>query len=121
MRVYTYEKCSTCRKALEWLKARGIEHEVIAIKETQPSTEELEQMLEAKNGDLRKLFNTSGMDYREKGFKEKMPTLEKSEAFDYLQGNGMLVKRPFLIGDGQALTGFREKEWVEAFEGKSAA
>lgn len=115
MRVYTYEKCSTCRNALQWLESRGIPHEVLAINETQPTTEELELMLEAKGGNLRKLFNTSGMAYREEGFKEKMPTLSKSEAFEHLQSNGMLIKRPFLIGGDHALTGFREKEWVEAF------
>lgn len=115
MRIYTYEKCSTCRKALQWLAARGITPEVLPIKEVQPTTEELDLMLEAKGGDLRKLFNTSGMDYREKGFKEKMPTLAKAAAFDYLQGNGMLVKRPFLISEDQALVGFREKEWEQAF------
>ncbi|GHC67627.1 arsenate reductase family protein [Roseibacillus persicicus] len=115
IRVYVYDKCSTCRNALKWLDERGIECEVLAIKETPPSDADLKAMLESKEGELRKLFNTSGMDYRSMGLKDKIPTLSETEAFALLQSNGMLVKRPFLIGDGHALTGFREKEWVASF------
>ncbi|MBK1833869.1 arsenate reductase family protein [Roseibacillus ishigakijimensis] len=115
IRVYAYDKCSTCRKALQWLQARGIEHEVRAIKETPPGDEDLAAMLAGKGGELRKLFNTSGMDYRKLNLKERVPTLTEQEAFALLQSNGMLVKRPFFIGEGKALTGFREKEWEDAF------
>lgn len=115
IRVYSYAKCSTCRKALQWLQSRGVEHEVLAIKETPPNDADLAAMLEAKGGELKKLFNTSGMDYRAAGLKDKLPTLSTEEAFALLQSNGMLVKRPFLVGDGRGLTGFREKEWEAAF------
>lgn len=117
IRVYAYDKCSTCRNALKWLEGQGIKHEVLAIKETPPSDADLSAMLESKEGELKKLFNTSGMDYRAMDLKDKIPTLSQAEAFALLQSNGMLVKRPFLIGDGHALLGFREKEWVEAFGG----
>ncbi|MDP0489669.1 MAG: arsenate reductase family protein [Verrucomicrobiota bacterium JB023] len=115
IRVYSYAKCSTCRKALAWLTERGIEHEVREIKEEQPTQEELQQMLAAKEGEIRKLFNTSGMDYRAMGLKDQMGSMSEAEAFALLQGNGMLVKRPFVIGEGVALTGFREKEWETSF------
>lgn len=115
IRVYGYDKCTTCKKAYQWLREQGIEHEVLAIKETPPNEVDLSVMLDAKEGELRKLFNTSGMDYRSLGLKDKIPSLDSAEAFALLQSNGMLVKRPFLIGAGKALTGFHEKEWLAAF------
>lgn len=115
IRVYGYDKCSTCKKASQWLEEHGVEHELLAIKETPPNDADLSAMLAAKGGELRKLFNTSGMDYRAQGLKDQLPGLSQEEAFALLQSNGMLVKRPFLIGEGKALTGFREKEWAEAF------
>lgn len=118
IRVYSYAKCSTCRKALQWLEGRGIAHEVLAIKETPPTDADLEAMLVAKGGEMKKLFNTSGMDYRAEGLKDRVPTLSQKEAFALLQSNGMLVKRPFLVGDSHGLTGFREKEWQAAFPEK---
>ena len=116
IRIYRYQKCSTCQKALKWLDERGVNYDLREIKETPPSDQDLEAMLAAQDGGMRKLFNTSGMDYREMGLKDKVPTLSKAEAFALLQRNGMLVKRPFLIGDGKALLGFREKEWAAQFE-----
>jgi arsenate reductase len=115
IRVYSYPKCSTCRNALRWLDERGIAHEVVSIVDSPPNDVDLAAMLTAKNDQMRKLFNTSGMEYRAQGLKDKLPTMDRDEAFALLQSNGMLVKRPFLIGDGQALLGFREGEWDEAF------
>ncbi len=114
MRVYVYDKCSTCRKALDWLEQRGIEAEVRPIRKTPPTRKELEAMLGHHDGELRRLFNTSGMDYRAMGLKDRIPAMSKAEAFELLRGNGMLVKRPFLLGDGFGLVGFREKEWEAA-------
>jgi arsenate reductase len=112
--VYAYKNCDTCRKALKWLKENHIEHETKAIRETPPTKAELKAALAANGGDIRKLFNTSGGDYRELGLKDKLPTLTEAEAIDLLSNNGNLVKRPFLIGDNVALTGFSEAAWKSA-------
>jgi arsenate reductase len=112
--VYAYEKCGTCRDALKWLKARGISHQVKAIRETPPDVAELKTVLSGTGGDLRKLFNTSGVDYRELGMKDKLPNMSEAEALELLSTNGNLVKRPFVIGDGKTLVGFKEADWTEA-------
>lgn len=111
LKVYAYQKCSTCRDALKWLDDRGIPHSVKAIRETPPTPAELKSALKILGGDLRKLFNTSGMDYRALGMKDKLPAMTESEALDLLSKHGNLVKRPFLIGDGKALTGFKPEIW----------
>jgi arsenate reductase len=111
--LYVYAKCSTCRKAMDWLEKQGIAFKEIAIKETQPTVKELKAMQAFYGGELRRLFNTSGMDYRAQGLKDKLPKMGEEEAYALLRSNGMLVKRPFLIGDGVGLVGFREKEWEE--------
>jgi arsenate reductase len=112
--VYCYQNCSTCRDALKWLAERGIAHTVKPIRETPPSVGELRTALEAFDGDLRKLFNTSGMDYRELGLKDQLPTMTAAAAFELLTRNGNLVKRPFLIGDGKVLVGFKPAVWASA-------
>jgi arsenate reductase len=112
--LYAYKNCDTCRKANKWLKENHISYETKAIRETPPTTTELEQALAAQDGDLRKLFNTSGGDYRELGLKDKLPGLSKSEAIALLANNGNLVKRPFLISETTALVGFNESAWSKA-------
>ena len=109
--VYCYQNCSTCREALKWLADRGISHTVKAIRETPPTVRELRAALKAFDGDLRRLFNTSGMDYRAQGLKDQLPTMTESVAFELLSHNGNLVKRPFLVGDGKVLVGFKQAEW----------
>ncbi len=108
---YGYSKCSTCRDALKWLDARGIAYQSKEIRETPPSHEELTTALAALNGDRRKLFNTSGMDYRALGLKDKLDQKSDAEALALLQSNGNLVKRPFLIGPDVVLTGFNPQLW----------
>ena len=112
--VYGYLKCSTCRDAIQWLDSHGLAYQIKAIRETPPTPAELATALKALGGDLRKLFNTSGMDYRALGLKDQLPTMSESAAFELLSGNGNLVKRPFLIGDGKVLVGFKELEWKKA-------
>jgi arsenate reductase len=109
--VYVYQKCSTCRDALKWLDQHQIAYEVKAIRETPPTSAELTAALRAFGGDLRKIFNTSGMDYRALGLKDQLPTMSEVAALDLLSKNGNLVKRPFLIGDGKVLVGFKEPDW----------
>lgn len=114
MKVYAYQGCSTCKNALKWLKENGVAHEVVAIRETPPKVTELKAMLTARGGDMRALFNTSGMDYRALGMKDKLPGMAVEDAIKLLSENGNLVKRPFAI-DAEAgvhLVGFRADEWA---------
>jgi arsenate reductase len=112
LKIYTYSHCSTCRAAVKWLRAHGTSFDELPIRETPPSAAELRAMLAARGGDRRKLFNTSGRDYRELGLGGKLDAMTEAEAFALLASNGNLVKRPFLIGPGVALTGFDEKAWA---------
>ncbi len=116
MKVYLYAKCGTCRKALKWLDERGIEYQTAPIRETPPSKATLKKMLKAKNGQRKKLFNTSSKDYREPEVKERLPDLSDDQAIALLASRGNLIKRPFILEGGVALVGFKEDEWREAFE-----
>ena len=112
-RFYAYKGCDGCRKARKWLIAHEIEFEEIAIRETPPNLEELHQACAEHS--LKRLFNTSGMDYRKLGMKDKLPTMSEQEALDLLHGNGNLIKRPFLSGADFSLVGFKEEIWESAF------
>ena len=114
IQIYEYRGCGTCRKALKWLEAKGIEFERIAIRERPPSKAELKRILKMYDDNLRVLFNTSGGDYRALNMKEKLPSLSKAEAIDLLAANGNLVKRPFVMTKHSGVVGFNEAEW-EAF------
>ena len=111
LKVYTYANCDTCRRAVKWLRVHNLAFDERAIRETPPTAAELRTMLRAQGGEIRKLFNTSGRDYREKKLGEKLPAMSEAEALSLLGGNGNLVKRPFLLGDDVALVGFDEKAW----------
>jgi arsenate reductase len=115
MKIYTYKNCSTCRKAVKWLEAKGLDFEELPIRETPPSKTELKVMLGHYGGDMRRLFNTSGGDYRELGLKDTLPGMSETEAFELLSNRGNLVKRPFLIAKDFGLVGFKEAEWEEKF------
>lgn len=113
MRLYQYPKCSTCRKAIKFLNENNVEYQSIDITLQPPTIVELQQMLLAQ-GDIKKLFNTSGMQYREMDMKTRLPKLTNDQAIDLLAGNGKLIKRPFLISQSVALVGFKEPLWREA-------
>lgn len=112
--VYTYKNCSTCRKAVKWLDARDIAYTEKPIRDTPPTKAELKRMLAAQDGQLKKLFNTSGGDYRAMKLGEKLPDMTVAEAVDLLNANGNLVKRPFLLAEGVGLVGFKEDIWSAA-------
>jgi len=114
-KVYTYRNCDTCRKALKFLKEQGVEFQEVPIREQPPTKAELKRMLDIYGGDVRKLFNTSGMDYKALNMKDKLPTLSADEAVSLLNQNGNLVKRPFLLTDKTGLVGFKEDEWAKVF------
>lgn len=114
LKVYTYAKCGTCRRAVKFLRTCGVPFREVSIRETPPTQEELRAMLEAHGGHIRKLFNTAGRDYQAFGLSAKLPAMNEHEALALLAGNGNLVKRPFAIGEGIRLTGFDEKAWSAA-------
>ena len=114
LRVYAYKNCDTCRRALKWLAAQGIAHEVLPIREQPPTKAELQTML-GQVGEIRRLFNTSGQDYRELGMKDRLPGLSEAEALALLAGNGNLIKRPFALGDDAGAVGFNEGDWARRF------
>ncbi|XDD42690.1 Spx/MgsR family RNA polymerase-binding regulatory protein [Leptospira sp. WS60.C2] len=112
LKVYEYSGCSTCRNALKYLKSKKIEFEQLPIRESAPTVAELKKAKQYL-GDIKKLFNTSGKDYREGNWKEKLATLSEDQIYRELSANGNLVKRPFVVGEGWFLVGFKEEEWKE--------
>ena len=113
LKVYCYSKCSTCKKALKWLDENGIRHEVIDIKTNHPDEEALRKYYAMSGLPLKRFFNTSGIPYRELGLSKKLPEMSEDEQFALLATDGMLVKRPLVVGDDFVLTGFKEEEWAE--------
>lgn len=117
MLVLVYRKCSTCQKALKWLEENQIAFEERAIVEENPTYEELKEWYEMSGLPLKKFFNTSGMLYKEMKLKDKLAEMTEEEQLKLLATNGMLVKRPFVVGDDYVLTGFKEKDWTEKMLG----
>ena len=113
IKVYCYSRCSTCRKALAWLEKNGIEPKVIDIKTDNPDESTLRDYYKMSDLPLKRFFNTSGMQYRELELSKKLPDMSEDEQLALLATDGMLVKRPLLIGDSFVLTGFKEAEWEE--------
>ena len=114
--VYHYPACSTCKKALKWLDAHGIAHERVHIVDAPPSVATLRQALRLSGLPVAKLFNTSGVSYREGDFKSRLATMSEDEALAALAADGKLVKRPLVLGEGFALVGFREADYAARFE-----
>ena len=113
MLFVNYPKCSTCRKAKKWLDENNIEYESRHIIEDNPTLMELREWWEISGLPLKRFFNTSGMKYRELKLKDKLPEMSEDEQLDLLATDGMLVKRPILVGDDVVLVGFKVKEWEE--------
>ena len=108
-----YPKGTTCQRAKKFLDERGASYTERHIKEENPTMDELRSWQRASGLPLKKFFNTSGMLYRELGLKDKLPGMGEEEQLELLASDGMLVKRPILVGDGFVLTGFRQGEWEE--------
>ena len=108
-----YPKCSTCQKAKAWLDERGISYELRDIKTDNPTAEELTLWYRKSGLTLKKFFNTSGLQYKALGLKDKLPGMSEAEQLALLATDGMLVKRPFVVDGDLVLTGFREAEWKE--------
>lgn len=108
-----YPRCSTCQKAQNWLDEQGVSYEVRHIKEDNPTAEELLQWQTLSGLPMTRFFNTSGQLYRQMGLKDRLPGMSEQEMAALLATDGMLVKRPLLVGEAFALVGFREKEWAQ--------
>ena len=113
MKVYCYSKCTTCKKALKWLDEQGVAYELIDIKENNPSREELAAWYALSGLPLKKFFNTSGQIYRQMELSKKLPDMSEKAQLDLLATDGMLVKRPLVVGEDFVLTGFKEADWAE--------
>ena len=113
MTFICYPKCTTCQKAKKWLDDNRINHSVRDIKQTNPSYEELREWHRMSGLPLKRFFNTSGLLYKSLELKERLPAMSEDEQLQLLATDGMLVKRPLLIGDTFAFVGFKEQEWQE--------
>ena len=109
-----YPKCSTCKKAKKWLDDHEIRYDDRHIVENNPSKDELKEWLAKSNKPVRKFFNTSGLQYKALGLKDKLPEMSEEEQLALLATDGMLVKRPILVGEDLVRTGFRQAEWETA-------
>jgi len=113
-----YPKCTTCQKAKKWLDENGISYELRDIKTEKPTAEELAQWHGRSGLPLKKFFNTSGLLYKSLALKEKLPGMSEEEMLRLLATDGMLVKRPLLIGADFVLVGFKEAEWARLKENR---
>lgn len=111
-----YPKCSTCQKAKKWLMEHHVDFDDRHIVEENPTKEELAQWYAKSGLPLKKFFNTSGQLYRSMELKDKLPQMTEDEQLELLSTNGMIVKRPVVVGDDFVLVGFREKEWAEKLD-----
>lgn len=113
LKFICYPKCTTCQKAKKWLDDNNIEYELRDIKLNNPTCEELIDWYKKSGLPLKKFFNTSGLLYKSLELKTKLPTMSEDEMLKLLATDGMLVKRPILVGDDFVLVGFKENEWKE--------
>jgi arsenate reductase (glutaredoxin) len=111
LKIYEYKNCGTCRKALKYLDEKGINYTAIPIREQPPTKAELKKMLQVYGGQIRKLFNTSGQDYKRLNLKDQLAAMSEEAAIDLLASNGNLVKRPFVMTERGGWVGFDEEEW----------
>ena len=114
-KIYQYSKCSTCRKAVRYLDDKKVIYQSVPIAEKPPTKTELRRMLGFLGGDVRRLFNTSGLVYKALNLKERLPKMTEAEAINLLSSEGKLVKRPFVLLKDKGLVGFKEDEWDTAF------
>ncbi|MEO6776225.1 MAG: Spx/MgsR family RNA polymerase-binding regulatory protein [Kofleriaceae bacterium] len=113
LKVYQYPNCSTCKRALAWLKANQVVFTAIDIVKDPPSRAQLAAAQKLANVPVKKLFNIAGGSYRDGDFKTKLPAMTAAQAFDALAKDGKLIKRPLAVGDGVALVGFDEAAWAQ--------
>ena len=110
--VLCYPKCTTCQKAVKWLEEKGVSYTYRDIKAENPTYEELKAWYQRSGLPLKRFFNTSGLQYKALGLKDKLPSMSEEEQLRLLATDGMLVKRPLLVDDRGVSPGFKEQEWV---------
>ena len=108
-----YPKCTTCQKAKKWLNDNKIEYRLRDIKWDNPSIKELTTWHKTSGLPLKKFFNTSGLLYKSMELKDKLPNMSEEEQLKLLATDGMIVKRPIVVGKNFVLVGFKESEWSE--------
>ena len=113
LKVYTYENCQSCEKALKFLDENNVEYFTVPIRERPPSRGELKRMLRHYGGNIRRLFNVTGVDYQQMKIKDRLRFMPEHEALALLAKYGNLVKRPFVLTKDSGLVGFRKQEWQE--------
>lgn len=113
LKFICYPKCTTCQKAKKWLDDNGIAYELRDIKPDNPTLDELARWHEKSGLPLKKFFNTSGLLYKSMALKDKLSGMHEEEMLQLLATDGMLVKRPLLIGEDFVLVGFRETDWMD--------
>ena len=113
IKVYCYSKCSTCKKALKWLNDHGISYILTDIRADHPDEISIRKYFAMSGFLLKRFFNTSGIPYRELKLSQRLPSMSEEEQLSLLATDGMLIKRPLLVGENFVLTGFREDEWTE--------
>ena len=118
---FKYPACSTCQKAKKWLTENNIEFTNRLIVEENPTVEELKAWIPRSGLPVKKFFNTSGMLYKELGLKDKLLEMSEEEQLKLLSTDGMLVKRPLVVGEKTVLTGFSEKTWTEQLLGQKTS
>ncbi len=111
LKVYCYSRCTTCKKALKWLDENQIAYELLDIKTDHPDEAALRKYHALSGLPLKRFWNTSGIPYREMGLSQRLPAMSEDEQYALLASDGMLVKRPLMVGDEFVLTGFKEDEW----------
>ena len=111
-----YPKCSTCKKDKKWLDEHNVEYTERHIVENNPTYDELKEWFNKSGLPIKRFFNTSGLLYKEMKLKDKLPTMSEDEQLQLLATNGMLMKRPLIVGENIVLTGFKENEWSEAIK-----
>ena len=116
MKYICYPKCSTCKKAQAWLDAKGLTYDLRDIKEDKPSREELVEWYRKSGLPLKRFFNTSGLQYKALGLKDKLPTMSEEEQLTLLASDGMLVKRPILVTEDAVFVGFKEEQWQKLLQ-----
>ena len=116
--AYLHPTCTTCEQARQWLAAHKIDSTEKDIRTTAPTVAEMRAMAAAHGGERKKVLNTSGIEYRKQGLAAKLPQLDDAAFFTLVRTNGMFVKRPFVIGPGVALVGFKAEAWAEQLAAK---
>lgn len=114
IKIYQYKNCSTCKNAIKFLKSKHVPFTTVEITERPPSKSEIKKMIRLQDGEVKRLFNTSGQVYRQMALSEKLPKMTESQAIDLLAANGKLIKRPFVFMGDTGFVGFKQDVWAKA-------